>query len=129
MTSDATPITNNTPVRRRCSSSSVPISLKSGTTTDSRGPADPLRDMTNAPSGGVREIVSDELEPFDGDARARFHAAQQLELGPARIEQPRPGCRQRGVDVARMNHQFGDAGAHHRDEPPERGSIEHAGMN
>src|SRR5207237_5231801 len=109
MTSDSSPMRNRTEVRRRCSSSIVPASLKSGTTTDTCGRPDRLRDMTKAPSGGMGEVVAYQLDALAGDDRARFHAAEQLELLRARFEQARARPLQRLVEVPGMNHQLRDA--------------------
>src|SRR5262245_19331882 len=87
--SAARPVANNTVTSRRCSSSSVPASSKSGTTIDSCGTAAALRDMANAPADDMREVVADQLDALAGDTRAGRHAAQQRQLALPRLEEPR----------------------------------------
>src|SRR5262245_11759992 len=110
MISERMPRRKSTAVRRRCSSSMVPTSLKRGTTTDSRIPdREVLRDMTKAPARPAREIVSEQLNALAEEKRPRFHAAQKGDLFQARLDQTRGPAPQRLVDVAGMHHQFGDA--------------------
>src|SRR2546427_8311015 len=111
MISERMPIRNSTDVRRRCSSSIVLTSLKSGTTIDSCVPFRVLRDMAKAPARRARQIVSDQLNALADEKRPGLHAAQQGDLLQPRIDETRGRAPQRLVDVAGMNHQFGDAGA------------------
>src|SRR5438874_1110439 len=129
MTSDSSPMRNRTEVRRRCSSSIVPASLKSGTTTDTCGRPDRLRDMTKAPFGGMGEVVAYQLDALAGDDRARFHAAEQLELPRARFEQARARPLQRLVEVPGMNHQLRDARPRRTQQLAKPIGIERARVN
>src|SRR3954452_21956221 len=109
MISERMPIRNRTSVRRRCSSSSVVTSLNSGTTIDNRIPFCVLRDMAKAPARRAREIVSDQLHALADEKRPGRYAAQQGDLFQPRLDEARGQPPQRLVDVAGMNHQFGDA--------------------
>src|SRR3981189_2796432 len=109
MISERTPMRNSTEVRRRCSSSMVLTSLKSGTTIDSCVPLRVLRDMTETPARRARQIVSDQLNALADEKRPGLHAAQQDDLFQPRFEETRGRVLQRLVYVAGMNHQFSDA--------------------
>src|SRR6266699_1227857 len=109
MISERTPMRNSTEVRRRCSSSIVLTSLKSGTTIDSCMPLRVLRDMTKTPSRRARQIVSDQLNALADEKRPGLHAAQQGDLLQPRLDETRGHVPQRLVYVAGMNHQFGNA--------------------
>src|SRR5262245_20011800 len=124
--SERRPIRNSTAVKRRCSSSTVPTSLKSGTTTESCSPPGLLRDMTKTPSNDVSEVVSNQIDALAGDHCARFHAAQEVELLAARFDQPRAGPRQLVVRVAGMHHQLRHTGTNRPQETVERGLVEDA---
>src|SRR5881392_3005635 len=110
MISERMPIRNSTAVRRRCNSSIVLTSLKSGTTIDSCIPLRVLRDMTKAPARRARQIVSDQLNALADEKRLGLHAAQQGDLLQPRLDETRGQVPQRLVDVAGMDHQLGDAG-------------------
>src|SRR6266576_1249000 len=107
MISDGSPIKNSTEVRRRCSSSIVPTSLKNGTTMDSSGAPGALRDMTEAPSKDVSEVVPDQFEALADQKRACLFAAEKGKLSRTRLEQPCARLQQRLVDVTGVHHQFG----------------------
>src|SRR5689334_11794218 len=110
MISVTMPIRKHTAVSRRCSSSTVPTSLKSGTTIERRtSPPRTLRDMTQTPARRAREIVSDQLNALADEKRLGLHAAEQRDLFQPRVDEARGPSAQRVVDVAGVNHQFGDA--------------------
>src|SRR5262245_10133564 len=109
MISERMPIRKRTDVRRRCSSSIVPTSLKRGTTIDSRMSFRELRDMTKTPARRAREIVSDQLNALADEERPGLHAAQQGDLLQPRVDETRGRAPQRLVDVSGMHHQFGDS--------------------
>src|SRR6266850_2291400 len=110
MISERMPIRNSTAVRRRCSSSIVLTSLKSGTTIESRIPLRVLRDMTKTPARRARQIVSDQLNALADEKRPGLHAGQQGDLLQPRVDETCGHAPQRLVDVTGVNHQFGDAG-------------------
>src|SRR5262249_27938056 len=111
MTSAGTPSRKSTDSRRRCSSSSVFFSLKSGTTIDRRWPLEILRGMAKTPAHRWREIVTNEVNALADEPRARLHAAQERDFFETRFDQPRRQPAQLLVHVAGMDHEFGDAGA------------------
>src|SRR5438105_8786856 len=129
MISDFNPIRNNTAVRRRCSSASVPSSLNSGTTIDNCGAPGALRDMTKAPSRDMREIVSDQIDALADEKRATIQAGQQRQLVLSGIEQPRARLLQCSVDMTGMDHQLRHAWTGAAQQHLERDRIQDAGMN
>src|SRR3989442_14260128 len=83
---------------------------------DSRGVPVVLRDMSDAPSDAVREVVPDEIDALAEEQRARLHAAQQVELLLARVEQAGAGPPQHIADVS---------GVHHHPPDPRTGRSQH----
>jgi len=86
----------------------VADSLKSGTTIDNRSAPVMLRDTSNAPSDNVREVVPDESDALAEEEGARLHAAQQIELVLARVEQAGRSQHQGVIDVSGVHHQLRD---------------------
>src|SRR5262245_51837221 len=128
MISAARPVANSTAASRRCSSSSVPASLNSGTTMDNCGAAAALRDMTNAPSDHMREVVADQLDALAGDACADRHAAQERQLARPRREQARCRPGELVVGIARMHHELSDAGFDRLQQTLDESRVDDAGM-
>src|SRR5262249_31692903 len=123
------PSRKSTDSSRRCSSSSVFFSLKSGTTIDRRGPLDTLRDMTETPAHRWREIMTNETNALAGEQRPRLHAAEERDFFEAAFDQRRRQLAQSGIDVAGMDHELGDAGADAAQQPAHRASVEDAGVD
>src|SRR3954470_12090978 len=114
---------------RRCNSSMVFTSLNSGTTIDSRVSADGLRDMAKTPAHGGREIVADQMKTVGAEHRPRLETGEQRQFEDSRVEQPCRHPLQCVVDVAGMDHQFGDAGTDASQRPVQTTAIEDAGVH
>src|SRR5258705_7453763 len=129
MISDGRPSRNSTEVSRRCNSSSVPASLKIGTTIDNTGARGELRDMTESPSDDMSEVVPDQINALVHQKRPGLRAAQQLDLLFTRLSQPRGGLQQRIVHVPRVHGQFYVGGGGRAQRVPERLPTQHACVN
>src|SRR5438309_6426690 len=112
MISESSPSTSSTAVRRRCSSSKVPDSLKSGTTIERSSPRARvwLRGMAKVPFGHIGEVMTNQLDPLVLDEVVRIGGAEQLHLFGTGGHQSRASLRERRVDVPGMDHELGDAG-------------------
>src|SRR5713226_3593830 len=80
MISESRPRTSSTAVRRRCSSSSVPDSLKSGTTIERSKQRALLflRGMAKAPCGRVCEVMTNQLDLLVKEGHADYRDPETL---------------------------------------------------